>query len=630
MTPPSSTSITPATLTDAELLRRYEPVLRFTQGEAYFPTDVDRYVAHCSLWISHANGWEECVIPRGEVTLEKLAETRAMEAGAVQYLKFAEDSPSAGGNTQQIIKRGASTLALQRGFQPGINRLARVGYLARLADAGISLSMLVRGRVPAATAIIAEQLSAQIQGEQPVFMYYGRVVRDGGWVCLNYWFFYQYDDWRSGFDGVNDHEADWENISVFLYETEDGMLTPEWVVLSCHDFTGNDLRRRWDDAHQLEIVQDTHPVAYVGAGSHAHYYRPGEYLIESAIPWLSRLEPLARTARRSWRKLFGDRAVDFNENKPMFTIPFVEYARGEGLSIGPGQQHAWQQALLDPAPDWLCKYPGMWGLFVRDPVGGENAPAGPMHTREGQPRFSWYAPLAYAGLDSMATPVNALAALTTQRNALAQRQCVLDESIQAKALELQTAGEALSAMTGYANLQPQFLSRQKQVDALRDELRAMRQERMASEALMRSLDGRVDALNAGERDDPRAHINILQTPMSVESMRFERAAQLWSAVSIGLLLAGIILIMAFTAGSMTPTLLMFLIVGFLLVDSLFRRNIAQTATQISITLAVITAVLLIVQFWWPLIVVSVVGVGLYLIRGNLVTLFAVSRSKKKR
>src|SRR5690606_41915205 len=36
---------------DLELLRRFEPVLKYTAGELFFPTDVRRYVESCSLWI---------------------------------------------------------------------------------------------------------------------------------------------------------------------------------------------------------------------------------------------------------------------------------------------------------------------------------------------------------------------------------------------------------------------------------------------------------------------------------------------------------------------------------------------------------------------------------------------------
>jgi hypothetical protein len=616
-------------LSDAELLRRYEPVLRFTHGEAYFPADVDRYVAHCSLWASRRNGLDECLIPRGQVTLDRLAELRPVEAGSVEFLKFAEAEAVPELALRGKVMQTANTLALERGFEPGLSRLTRVGYAARLADAGISLSMLVRGRAPAATAHIAEQLTRQIQAGQPRHVYYGRVVRDSGWICLNYWFFYHYDDWRTGFDGVNDHEADWENLSVYLYESAEGCLHPEWVVFSCHDFTGNDLRRRWDDHEQLEIVGGTHPVAYVGGGSHAHYYRPGEYIIESAIPWLNRFEPASRLARQAWRKIFGDTLYDDASDKPLFVIPFVEYARGDGVSIGPGQPYEWQCELLDPAPRWLTDYHGMWGLFVRDPVGGENAPAGPMYNRDGQPRASWYAPLAYAGLDTAPTPANATAALSVQRHSLAERQHTLSTLIAAKAHDLQVAGEQLSAMAGFAHLKAQTQTESQQLVALKSELNQLRREQANAQVLMNVLDERMAGLEAGKRDDPRQHINILQTPMKLDSMRFEWLAQFWSATSIGLLLAGIGLILFLSSGTPALVAIGVLVIAFLLIDSIFRRSVTQTATQISIALAVVTAVLLVARYWWQVLLITVVVIALHLIHGNLQAIWAVVRARFK-
>jgi len=42
----------PTTPSDLELLRRFEPAIRYTKGEAFFPMDVGRYVQKSSL--SHA------------------------------------------------------------------------------------------------------------------------------------------------------------------------------------------------------------------------------------------------------------------------------------------------------------------------------------------------------------------------------------------------------------------------------------------------------------------------------------------------------------------------------------------------------------------------------------------------
>src|SRR6266436_915198 len=37
---------------DLRLLRRYEPVLRFTEGELFLPMPVEDYLERCSLWRS--------------------------------------------------------------------------------------------------------------------------------------------------------------------------------------------------------------------------------------------------------------------------------------------------------------------------------------------------------------------------------------------------------------------------------------------------------------------------------------------------------------------------------------------------------------------------------------------------
>ena len=75
---------------------------------------------------------------------------------------------------------------------------------------------------------------------------YIRVTREGGYTILQYWFFYAMNDWRTIYGGVNDHEADWEKVFVYLSEDEDGEVVPEWTVYSAHNERGEDLRRRWD------------------------------------------------------------------------------------------------------------------------------------------------------------------------------------------------------------------------------------------------------------------------------------------------------------------------------------------------------------------------------------------------
>ena len=267
-----------ADLDDLGLLRAYEPVLRFTKGEYFFPVSVHNYVQHAVLWTE---------LPDGESVIEASSETfdSALLAQVERSIPGQATSLSGimtGGNPGKAripLKDRPPRLS-------GASRLAAVGLLGRLIDALNRLSLIFRGSVPGGSAARSFLLQQEhLEPDRPA--YYGRVVRDGDWLICQYWFFYSFNNWRSGFGGVNEHESDWEQVTVFLDGTgqldEAGLPAPRWVVFSAHDETGDDLRRRWDDP-DLTRVDERHPVVFAGAGSHSGAYLPGDYLISIEPP----------------------------------------------------------------------------------------------------------------------------------------------------------------------------------------------------------------------------------------------------------------------------------------------------------------------------------------------------------
>ena len=100
---------------------------------------------------------------------------------------------------------------------------------------------------------------------------YGRAVRTGTRIVLQYWLFY-YDNplilpptpvgtfWQS-------HEGDWELVNVVLDSDE----TPLDAAYSQH-CSGQ--RKAWSGVTKSPSGS-THPVAYVALGSHANYFAPG-------------------------------------------------------------------------------------------------------------------------------------------------------------------------------------------------------------------------------------------------------------------------------------------------------------------------------------------------------------------
>ena len=255
---------------DLALLQRFEPVVRFTEGEQFFPMAAESYVAACDLLRAPLGQRPEVAVPAGELTLDHLAEERPVP-GVESYLRFVP-APMDGIELARWNRRADRP----QFHAPG--RLSRVGLFARLVDAGFNASLLVRGRVPGGTAAAAARRYEGIRVRDPRVVYHGRVVRSNGWIVLHYMFVYCMNDWRSSFFGANDHEADLEQAFVVLEEgaTPSGEPIARWFGCAAHDYSGDDLRRRWDDP--TLTFQEDHPVIFAGAGSHASYFEQGEYV----------------------------------------------------------------------------------------------------------------------------------------------------------------------------------------------------------------------------------------------------------------------------------------------------------------------------------------------------------------
>jgi hypothetical protein len=305
-------------------------------------------------------------------------------------------------------------------------------------------------------------------------------------VVLQYWVFYPFNNWRSGFFGANDHEADWEMITIYLSERADGEIAPAWVAFASHDYHGDDLRRAWDDADELERDGD-HPIVYIGAGSHAAYFRRGEYVTEIELPYLRRLAaPVHRLAAFWLQTLRQAGLVESVLRFELFRIPFVDYARGDGITIGPGQPEEWSPVLLHPVPPWVSKFRGLWGYFARDPAAGENAPSGPMYNRDGTVRRAWYDPVGWAGLDDVPPPGREVSVVRNRIAEIEARQHELDVEIARGAVDLEALGAEIVAVQGLDHLQARLASLETRVQAARFEANERRRERAQGTLLIES------------------------------------------------------------------------------------------------------------------------------------------------
>ncbi|MBL8058914.1 MAG: hypothetical protein JNK29_19570 [Anaerolineales bacterium] len=601
---------------DRALLRRFEPVIRYTRGERFFPLDVAAYVQECSLWVQRPGAEPECLTPEGELTLGNLAEPHAHGFGAVYFLKFIEPF-----NIRQLAEHALKERLGHRAeaFHAGRGRLARVGYSSRFVDALFSLTLFARGRVPGDAATAAAVTYRRLMAADERYCYAGRVVRRDDWLVLQYWFFYPFNNWRSGYFGVNDHEADWEMITLYASEPSPGQVLPEWVAYSSHDFAGDDLRRRWDDPEVEKLGE--HPVIYAGAGSHASYYQRGEYLAELELPFLAPLARLADRARYLWRQFVGGVSGTAAPAEPpvfnVFRVPFVDYARGDGLALGPGQERGWAEPhLLEPAPAWVTGYRGLWGLYARDPIAGENAPAGPAFNRDGTLRRAWHDPLGWAGLDKV--PPAHLAALWA-----GERQAEIEVRAEARQAEIAAKRHALidlqveaRAMEGQPHLQALHTDRLREIEALAQALAELKRQAAADQDLREALRRHVADLAHGDLGPLRAHIRHAHRPASDTGLALGRAAEAWSAVSIGLLMIGLVLVALFARHYLVFGLTS-LLTAILFVEAGFRRQLPRLVASLTLALAVVCALILLFEFFWEIVVGAVLAASAYIMWENL-------------
>jgi hypothetical protein len=600
-------------MTDLDLLRRYEPVVRYTKGEMFFPCAVDGYLARCRLWTADAERNMTLLAEEGELTPESIAAFRAVPRDHRLFLQFV-DAPLTAVDYQRWTRRG------DRERLPSPNRLQRVGLATRILDGVFDVSLLVRGRVPGGTSAAAQVQYAAIEAADPRRVYYGRVVRDGGYIVLHYLFFFPMNDWRSTFNGVNDHESDWEQVLIYLTDEGDAPPEPRWVAFASHDFSGDDLRRRWDDSEVIKI-DDTHPVIYAGAGSHASYFTAGEYLMQVEPQAVAPLHAVGKVIDDLWTNTLRQAtSLNLDEGiKALLSIPFVDYARGDGRSIGPGQPETWSPIVIDNSVGWVDGYRGLWGLDTWDPLGGERAPAGPKYNRDGSVRLSWRDPLAWAGLDKVLPPRAAIAAMGELLTQLDGEHAHLENEIAAqrdavRSLDLQV--ETLRSTQFLSSLLPrreaELSDATAQLNALGDRLVDVQETRDAGAT-------HLARLREGDFGPPRAHIRHAHAPQPPITGG-SKLARWWWAVSGGLILLLLVGLVVMRPPNW-PWWLAGVIVIFGGLDATSRGRLNVYLLRWAIVLALITSAILLYHYWAWALVLGLTVLVVIMIRDNLREVF---------
>mgnify|MGYP003347895193 CR=1 FL=1 len=99
----------------------------------------------------------------------------------------------------------------------------------------------------------------------------------------------------------------------------------------------------------------------------------------------------------------------------------------------------------------------------------------------------------------------------------------------------------------------------------------------------------------GELGDPRGHLHHPHRPVPVEETRYGFIVELWSAVSVSVLLAAVAALVWFELAPWWVALLAG-VSGYVVIESAFRRRLTQLTLVLTLVLAGIAAILLLWQF----------------------------------
>lgn len=372
------------------LHEKYVPVLHFAKGEQFFPMDVKDFVDYCTL---RQKGVGDPVVRQGSVTpavLQReyrnnplvylqsvpadLADQNVAAGWGKDVLKSLVDVSNKAANWQMELAKVA-----YRWFSPKTQAATKLFWwndlvMNVMGQGKRSSQDLPRLNLPPEIRQAAVDNYQRSQPARPNYTYYYRTARDGDYLCLQYWFYYAFNDWATGYGGMNDHEGDWEGMYLFFNLDAAGhpQEPPAYLTYVGHH---SRLTKPW--GHPDVTLNGTHPVAYVAAGSHATYPERKEYDL---------------------MQIYG----------------LTDYATGDGATVEPG---AWQQRFDLGTQPWAAAFVGAWGTRYwlpltwakqvlgalrtkADEIGlpGVSAPRGPRYTEEGTVRPNWINAVNWAGI----------------------------------------------------------------------------------------------------------------------------------------------------------------------------------------------------------------------------------------
>jgi hypothetical protein len=360
-----------------------------------------------------------------------------------------------------------------------------------------------------------------------------------------------------------------------------------------------------------------HPILYPGAGSHATYTERGEYIMRIGLPGHRILTGVLNLVRRVWRDTLnqpdpGDLALMLSR---LVSVPFVDYARGDGLAVGPGTENPWTPVLVDDDVPWVDGYRGLWGLDTGDRLTGERAPAGPKYTRSGAVRESWNDPLGFVGLASVATPTDQRRSLKARVAALREERGTTDAEIAELSTRLPMLDVELRSIRGMPGVEGYRAARAAELAEGTARLSVLRTRSAELRSVIAGGEAWLAREKSGWQEDPRAHLRQAAAPEPPAETKLRIFAETWAALSVGVLVIALAVILWFRLLPIATTVIV-LVIGYLAIESLAQRRVEVLLLRLTVVLAVISAVLLMERYLAEILLLALGALGVFILLDN--------------
>jgi hypothetical protein len=239
-----------------------------------------------------------------------------------------------------------------------------------------------------------------------------------------------------------------------------------------------------------------------------------------------------------------------------------------------------------------------------------------LYNRDGTPRRAWYDPLGWAGLDKVPPTDKIRVHLRERQEEVNARRAELAETISQRSRELIGLGAEAQALRGYSHLKKLHAAHQERIESLSNEVDQLRAQLASDEALLEAMKLYDARLQAGECSPARAHIHRAHYPASDDELRLSRLAEMWAAISIGLMMVGFVALILFSREHLILGLLA-MVSLIVFIESGFRGRLSRLIASATIGLAVVSALVLLFEFFWLIVVLGVLVAGGYIIWENL-------------